>query len=201
MGYLIRLIAQRPRDVACCDICDPTLLARIRPGVPQTRAAKLQVPKKGLPDDSVVRNLKKWRSSVFQRDHAQSMLSPSAILDDSLMTDFASYGPVASNIAESILKDRWVWWDVYGTEFMTFIESIPRRYIAVSKTAVSQRKTRSAEDTVQPADSTDWEVEVVSISEDAVVPSAITSFVHCSFDNDSNLRELLESIGLLSMTT
>ncbi|OSD06262.1 P-loop containing nucleoside triphosphate hydrolase protein [Trametes coccinea BRFM310] len=89
---------------SCCDVCDPRLFNRTRPGQNTVmRRAKLRA--KGKPDFDAQDRLDEWRHTVFQRDHASSQLDPSAILDDASLTMLTSVGPLSATAISSMLSN------------------------------------------------------------------------------------------------
>ncbi|KAI0074175.1 P-loop containing nucleoside triphosphate hydrolase protein [Panus rudis PR-1116 ss-1] len=109
--------------VPCCDICDPSLFDRTRPGA-TAKATKSRMSKRGQPVVAVVKQLKQWRRMVYKRDHPRAMYDSKAILDDTLIASLSSYGPLTRAAQQQILAEGWIWWDRYSDELSYFIETL-----------------------------------------------------------------------------
>ena len=76
--------------------------------------------------------LEAWRSRVVQRDYPNSYITPSAILEDNLVFDIASYGDIASEVLQEALIARdWTWANIYGDELMELLEKTPRSFASL----------------------------------------------------------------------
>lgn len=96
-GICRRLVLMRillVPTVPCCDICDPSLLDRTRPGNRTDDGAKSSRVKAGVLCLPVLEKLHAWRCLVKARDFGGSLLSPDALLSDPLIDLLASVGPV-----------------------------------------------------------------------------------------------------------
>jgi len=109
--------------VPCCDICDPSLLARTRPGRPRKKKTT-KMPKRGLPHVDAQLALRRWRASVFARDHATAQYDPTAILADTTIEHLASLGKINMDTLAVVLEPHWVWWPQYHEELMMFISNL-----------------------------------------------------------------------------
>ncbi|EAU85201.2 ATP-dependent DNA helicase recQ [Coprinopsis cinerea okayama7 len=106
----------------CCDLCNPQLLDRVRPGKPPAKERRKVVKKRAEIALHVWSKLDEWRMLVHARDWPRSMLGPSAILSDDDLEMLA----MAENITTlEDLKDilhQWTWrtkyvdelWSVWG---------------------------------------------------------------------------------------
>lgn len=155
--------------------------------------------------------------NVFTRDHAQSLLCPSAILDDNLLEDLSSYGSISSASVRKVLEARWPWWTRYGEELVSYLESIPRRPIAMQKNSRSRARQSTA--TVAATASSSKHVPkelddlmtlgegrltidiknagttiVAALPDGANIPRAVTGFCHYVFDD--NARSTVYNAGL-----
>ncbi|KAL7280492.1 hypothetical protein ACG7TL_005424 [Trametes sanguinea] len=129
---------------SCCDVCDPRLFNRTRPGQNTvTRRAKLRA--KGKPDFDAQDRLDEWRHTVFQRDHASSQLDPSAILDDASLTMLTSVGPLSATAISSMLSNSWIWWNQYGEELSLLLASLYIRYQPLKKHYVESDEPQEPE--------------------------------------------------------
>ncbi|KAF9044479.1 P-loop containing nucleoside triphosphate hydrolase protein [Panaeolus papilionaceus] len=89
----------------CCDICNPTLLDRTRPGPPVAKPRQTTVKK--LPIcDPLKWALYEWRTDTHQRDFPNAMHGPSALLPDSLISTLSSMGPVTDESLKRVLKNQ-----------------------------------------------------------------------------------------------
>ncbi|KAH9913599.1 P-loop containing nucleoside triphosphate hydrolase protein, partial [Fomitopsis serialis] len=107
----------------CCDICDTTLFDRTRLTA-ATKAAKAGRMPRGLPDVKTQLSLYEWRDRIFTRDHAKAQYDSTSILDDATVERLASAGSLPRDTLTAILKSTWIWWDKYGTELMSHMESL-----------------------------------------------------------------------------
>ncbi|KAF8952572.1 P-loop containing nucleoside triphosphate hydrolase protein [Flammula alnicola] len=110
--------------VACCDICDPSLLDRTRPGkrsdITKTRRVKV-----GVPCLTVLEKLHDWRRLVKTRDFSASLFSADAVLSDAVVDLLASVGPVPTREKLSvILGGQWGWEMTYGDELFAAMKDM-----------------------------------------------------------------------------
>ncbi|KAE9385324.1 P-loop containing nucleoside triphosphate hydrolase protein [Gymnopus androsaceus JB14] len=95
--------------VACCDLCDPTLLDKTRPGAPQA-ASRRSIIKKGLAHKETMNELHKWRTEISKRDFPSMLFGPSAILKDDTVELLASVGPIKTLARlDKVLGGQWSW--------------------------------------------------------------------------------------------
>ena len=147
------------RPVPCCDICEPTLLDRTRPGKkPPNHRRKGAT--KGLPDTTAYLKLDDWREEVFERDFSnQTQFDAEAILPNSLIIDIVS-SPLtylfATDGLEKQLRTSWLWWDKYGTKLLKFVAELDVTFTPApkKKTAVVHvpPSSSSRADLKRPAD-------------------------------------------------
>ncbi|OJT07078.1 ATP-dependent DNA helicase Q5 [Trametes pubescens] len=104
----------------CCDICDPLLLDRTRPG-PSTRVDKPKTVKRGQPVPEFSAALQQWCNRVYARDHQGSQWDATAILDSTLIEGLTSVGPLDKKKLTTMLQASWIWWDEYGNELATLV--------------------------------------------------------------------------------
>ncbi|KAI0707557.1 P-loop containing nucleoside triphosphate hydrolase protein [Cerioporus squamosus] len=107
--------------VPCCDICHPALFDRTRPAS-TSRAASTKAPRRGQPAVEFQPRLEAWREAVYARDHHGAQFDHTAILDDGLIDQLTSVGPVSRPKLARILQSSWVWWDEYGDELAVLME-------------------------------------------------------------------------------
>ncbi|KII85091.1 hypothetical protein PLICRDRAFT_145764 [Plicaturopsis crispa FD-325 SS-3] len=104
------------RIVPCCDLCEPSLLDRTRPGTLQSvkRASAI---KKGLPCEAVQTGLHSWRTLVHRRDFRRALFPASAILKNETLVLLSSVGPFKSReMLKKVLAGQWEWEASYGDE-------------------------------------------------------------------------------------
>ncbi|KAI0075723.1 P-loop containing nucleoside triphosphate hydrolase protein, partial [Panus rudis PR-1116 ss-1] len=113
-------------EIPCCDICNPELLDRTRPGVcPKSKSGSTKTPTRGFPDRAAQLKLEDWRDAIFARDHAGSQLDPTAILDDATVELLCSVGPLNDDVqVRRVIKKKWIWWDKYGQELSAFMQGL-----------------------------------------------------------------------------
>lgn len=124
---LSSLTADRSEQtVPCCDICDPLLFNRTRPGKkPRVQSA---VPRlvQGQPDLHAKQALWRWRSELFARKHANAQFDPDALLPDDIILTLVSLSPalITSETLPNWLKTKWLFWDKYGDELVRYVRSL-----------------------------------------------------------------------------
>lgn len=123
--------------VPCCDLCDPSLLARTRPG-PSPRLQRATKVKRGQPVPEYQSKLHQWRMDVFDRDHAGSQWDYTGILSQSQVEHLTSVGPINKAKLTSILGVGWVWWDEYGKELLALMGAWPIPFIPTPRKAGSK---------------------------------------------------------------
>ncbi len=186
-GQCIICLEPCAADTGCCDICVPALFNRTRPGkyTPPKKAGSL---KKGLPDIKTARKLLAWRTNIYKLHHAQSLLSPSAILDDGLLRDLSSYGPIGADKIRQVLEPNWIWWEAYGGELMVFLESLPRAFTPRPKKSRAQSATQAGGPTEPGPPPTGvhapgWNITVHELHNDAIHPNMATGIHRFVFQN------------------
>jgi hypothetical protein len=117
-------LVQEP-TTACCDICTPTLLDRIRPRIhlKQTRRVKIT---RGVPDKTTQGHLFVWRRNIYRAHHQNATFSASGILPNSLVETLSAVGPALQQ-SERLLDEvtrGWLWKDRYFSELKTFVSSL-----------------------------------------------------------------------------
>lgn len=111
-------------SVPCCDICDPSLLDRTRPGSPPEVARNARV-KQGESSVEVLEKLHNWRCTVKHRDFSGSLFSIEALLSNSLIELLSKVGPVSSRARLSvILGGQWGWEATYGDELFSAMQEM-----------------------------------------------------------------------------
>ncbi|KAF9556931.1 P-loop containing nucleoside triphosphate hydrolase protein [Agrocybe pediades] len=124
--------------VPCCDICEPSLLDRVRPSPPDATTRKPQV-KTGTINMSVKTALQKWRREIWQRDFKNAMFNASAILKDDTLETLASVGPLEGlDDLERVVGEEWPWLDKYGDELLQTMAGLA---IAPMEPRPTQRRT------------------------------------------------------------
>ncbi|KAI0344969.1 P-loop containing nucleoside triphosphate hydrolase protein [Trametopsis cervina] len=203
--------AARPNGVSCCDICDSRLFDRVRAiGVPAKEKGppnKGVAPKKGVLDEAVQRKLNAWRRMVFNRDHALSMLSASAILDDGLVQDLARYEALDEQAMTSLLEGRWIWARVYGEELIAYLGTLLRPFVAAPKkprirraAAIARHPAASYRDARDASNGRQWKVILQDLPAGAVVPPMVTGFAHHKFVTENMCLVLREPRDMSKMT-
>lgn len=89
---------------------------------------------RGRPDFGAQSRLCQWRREVFARDHSNSQLDPSAILDDATITSLTTVGPLSIEQITAILRETWTWWPKYGQELIVFVVALQIVYRPLPKT-------------------------------------------------------------------
>jgi hypothetical protein len=102
--------------VPCCDICDPTLFNKTRPGKPPIVRRQTAI-KHRVIDKMTRLKLEDWRDLIQQRDFPDSMFGSSAILKDETIEFLSSLGRITEREhLLSALVGQWKWEARYGGE-------------------------------------------------------------------------------------
>ncbi|KAF8153775.1 P-loop containing nucleoside triphosphate hydrolase protein [Crassisporium funariophilum] len=110
--------------VPCCDICDPSLLDKTRPGNFE-KAGRRKAVKLGKPNVKTMDELDSWRRGVKARDFPYPVITAEAILSEQLIRTIASAGPVQSKSKLSeLLAGQWGWEDTYCDELLDKLNAL-----------------------------------------------------------------------------
>ncbi|KAF7321579.1 hypothetical protein MKEN_00678900 [Mycena kentingensis (nom. inval.)] len=108
---------------ACCDVCNPELFDRTRPGAYKARSRRSTV-KKGEPSVMVQERLVGWRTVVKKRDFRTALWSAEGILPLETIIVLSSVGPIQDRVAlDRVLAGQWKWEERYGEELLAFLKS------------------------------------------------------------------------------
>ncbi|KAH9008824.1 P-loop containing nucleoside triphosphate hydrolase protein [Lactarius hengduanensis] len=108
--------------VPCCDVCDPSLLDLVRPGLrSKSTTKKLAYGKQ--PNLKVVSALRNWRQKVLIDDKHPRYLPASYILSEEAINKLASLSPGTDSTVEGYLSQQWVFWARYGSDVTPIIIS------------------------------------------------------------------------------
>ncbi|PPQ70400.1 hypothetical protein CVT24_013138, partial [Panaeolus cyanescens] len=116
------IVSNKP--IICCDICDPSLLDRTRPGPPLQKARQTSV-KKRATCDALKWAILEWRTRIHNCDFLHTIHGPPAILPDSVVLSISSIGVVTEDILDRMLGDSWALYSRYKTELLTIVQQIP----------------------------------------------------------------------------
>ncbi|KAH9028541.1 P-loop containing nucleoside triphosphate hydrolase protein [Lactarius hengduanensis] len=111
--------------VPCCDVCDPSLLDLVQPGLqPKSTTKKLAYSKQ--PNLKIVSALRNWRQKVLIDDKHPCYLPASYILSEEAINKLASLSPCTESTVEGYLSQQWISWAMYGSDVTAIIvSSIP----------------------------------------------------------------------------
>ncbi|KIY43270.1 P-loop containing nucleoside triphosphate hydrolase protein [Fistulina hepatica ATCC 64428] len=131
----------------CCDLCDPRLLDRARPGA-SSRALRQPQIRRGLPHLPTVKRLGLWRKEIYERDFSHHMFAEDAFLRDDTIELLASVGPINDDAAvvprlRTLLESQWAWYSRYGEELFNLLGTLD--IVTVSKPSRRGEK-RTADD-------------------------------------------------------
>ncbi|KAH9008258.1 P-loop containing nucleoside triphosphate hydrolase protein [Lactarius hengduanensis] len=108
--------------VPCCDVCDPSLLDLVRPGLrSKSTTKKLAYGKQ--PNLKVVSTLRNWCQKVLIDDKHPRYLPASYILSEEAINKLASLSPGTDSTVEGYLSQQWVFWARYGSDVTPIIIS------------------------------------------------------------------------------
>ncbi|KAJ7050633.1 P-loop containing nucleoside triphosphate hydrolase protein, partial [Mycena amicta] len=118
----------------CCDLCDPSLLDRTRPGTFQTARRRAGV-SKGIPSVFVQTRLNEWRTYIKKRDFPGALWSVEGLLQRETMELLSAVGPIRDRAQlDRTLAGQWKWTEKYGDELLAFLKSFQMPpYVAKSK--------------------------------------------------------------------
>jgi hypothetical protein len=108
--------------VPCCDICDPSLLDLVRPGLRPTSTTKKLTYNKH-PNMLVVSALREWRRKALISDDHPRYLPASYILSEEAINKLASLSPCTELSVKVYLSQQWVFWSTYGSDVTAVIVS------------------------------------------------------------------------------
>ncbi|KAE9387374.1 P-loop containing nucleoside triphosphate hydrolase protein [Gymnopus androsaceus JB14] len=129
--------------VACCDLCDPTLLDKTRPGAPQT-ASRQSIIRKGLVHKETMSELHKWRTEIFKRDFSSMLFGPSGVLKDETVELLASVGPIKTLARlDKVLGGQWSWREKYGPSLVETLAVLEIPFIPKPKKEKSKAVKRA----------------------------------------------------------
>ena len=90
----------------------------MRPGCPDL-SRRNQNLKTGVINENVAKEIRGWRSRVWERDYGESLFGPEAILSDDVVKNLASVGPIL-HLAEleRVVGSQWAWFGEYGDDLL-----------------------------------------------------------------------------------
>ena len=163
-------------DVPCCDICDASVFNQCRPGVRARPSKKTKLPDRGKQDIAATLALEDWRKYIFTRDHSNSQLDPSSILDDTTIKSLTTLGNLTRPQLTSLLAESWIWWPRYGHELIAHVTSLKIEYATIPKKNTVAPTKRCAEDDL--AATSGKRTRTQRIGDDVVgVDSAVSSYI------------------------
>ncbi|KAH7906547.1 P-loop containing nucleoside triphosphate hydrolase protein [Hygrophoropsis aurantiaca] len=140
--------------VPCCDICDPSLLDKTRPGIAPTVPRQTSV-KRGQVCEMVQDELHNWRKDIRKRDFANTFCAASGILSNETINLLSAVGPVTSREKlEKVLAGQWSWYSLYGEELFKKLSTltIPPMVLLPKKPRGKKRQLEESQDVKEPAD-------------------------------------------------
>ncbi|KDR71310.1 hypothetical protein GALMADRAFT_1345788 [Galerina marginata CBS 339.88] len=191
-SVLTRIYGNNPPNptVPCCDICDPSLLNRTRPGrhLDNAKTKRIKVGVLCLP---VLEKLHDWRCLVKRRDFAASLFSADALLSNPLIELLASTGPVATRERLSvILGGQWGWEKTYGDELFAAMRTmdIPLLVPLPAKPRAPKRGSDGREQREKPAKKKKVDGLLDEIPEVMQITFEVPDYSH-DFSSSLNPRE------------
>lgn len=125
-------------SVPCCDLCDPGLLDRARPGDKLPNEKKRTV-KRGEPAHDFRGKLELWREEMYMRYHARAQFDHTALLSDAHIDHLISVGRMNRAKLHAILGNSWVWWDRYADRLMAYMTGWEIPYIPKPRAGRAKR--------------------------------------------------------------
>ena len=134
----------------CCDLCNPSLLDRVRPGLPPTTQRQTTI-KKGIVIDSVRDALYAWRRTIKHQHYPKAVWAPQAILDNATCELLASVGPINTMARlEQLIRPTWHRWEQHSNELFELVRDLNIPPLPVNSTSKKRAATASSS---QPATS------------------------------------------------
>jgi hypothetical protein len=143
----------------CCDLCNPSVFDRVRPGLATITKRKVNI-KKGVINEQVHNSLYSWRRSIKLQHYPASIFAPHAILDDDSCDRLASVGPIKTKeFLAHVIEHGWAYWDRHGDELFNWfcnqtippLQPLPKPPNAPPKPRTSRK--RAAEQFAGPSSS------------------------------------------------
>ncbi|KAF6743050.1 P-loop containing nucleoside triphosphate hydrolase protein [Ephemerocybe angulata] len=161
----------------CCDICNPEILDRIRPGKPTKKTRQAAV-KQGELSTEVQTKLRAWRTLIHERDHGLALFPSSGILSDGHITLLSSIPKLGSKVElEKLIAGKWGWWATYGDSLWEHLSALDSSVFSLKPLA------RKAADSAQAGEVLTLSImtgtieaeAMVVVEEQATLPSTSTS--------------------------
>ncbi|TFK58862.1 P-loop containing nucleoside triphosphate hydrolase protein [Pluteus cervinus] len=131
--------------VSCCDLCDPSLLARTRPGKPKATKRKAPI-RQGVSNATVRTLLHSWRTQIRFKDLAH-IDSASEILRDETIELLSSVGPIESKEQlGGLLEGQWMWYSRYADHLLKTLQSITIPPMQPKPKKTQKKRSRPTED-------------------------------------------------------
>ncbi|KAG8709845.1 hypothetical protein FRC11_005158 [Ceratobasidium sp. 423] len=108
--------------VPCCDICDPSVLDKVRVPPPKKKCRAVKA-KRGLFNAEIFEILVAWREKICERDFSHLQWAPNAFLDDETIHSIASWPDAATGTKlPTLLEKEWGYWSQYGGELIAHLK-------------------------------------------------------------------------------
>jgi hypothetical protein len=134
----------------CCDLCNPSLLDRVRPGQPPATQRQTTI-KKGIASDSVRNALYAWRRTIKNQYYPKAVWAPQAILDNATCELLASVGPVNTKARlEQLIRSTWHRWEQHSNELFELLRDLNIPPLPTPVNSASKKRAAAAS-TSQPA--------------------------------------------------
>ncbi|THU92046.1 P-loop containing nucleoside triphosphate hydrolase protein, partial [Dendrothele bispora CBS 962.96] len=113
-------------DVPCCDLCDPSLLERIKPAPIPSKSKKKQINiKQGIPHLPTGEALHRWRCTIFDRESETTLFGPETFMPNNVIELLASVGPIHSkDFLKQVVGSQWYEYESFGDELFDFLQTI-----------------------------------------------------------------------------
>lgn len=134
-------------------MCNPELFAKARPPSKQKVRRKAGPRKRGKTDHQTQATLRNWRREIYTRDHEGSMFSSKVILEDDLIELLSSHGSLSPGDVSLILREKWLWWDIYHEELTTFVCGLTIAYVLIKSDTSKDPQPPSATEVPKPKSS------------------------------------------------
>ncbi|KEP47851.1 putative P-loop nucleoside triphosphate hydrolase, partial [Rhizoctonia solani 123E] len=113
-----------PPTVACCDLCEPSLLDNFKFLPPERQRQRARV-RQGVTDPGVIEQLKKWRAETYGRDFPTATWTDDGLLSDEFISKLAALGPIETKSQIAMVLDHtWAHWNRHGDSLFTFLSNL-----------------------------------------------------------------------------
>jgi hypothetical protein len=129
---------------SCCDLCNPSLLDRIRPGQPPAIQRQSTI-KRGVMNDAVRDALYAWRRTIKRQHYPKAVWAPQAILDNGTCELLASVGPITTMAClAQLIQSTWHRWEKHSGDLFKLLLTLNIPPLQVPAKTASNKRAATA---------------------------------------------------------